>query len=91
MGSSHLGHCVDLGALVQEHLYDAGMRAGALGGKVMGAGGGGFIMFCARPEALALLKRAVQQGLDSGEPSDARDPATIKAEGRRRLALLRSQ
>lgn len=42
-------------------------------------------------EALALLKRAVQQGLDSGEPADARDPATIKAEGRRRLALLRSQ
>ncbi len=42
-------------------------------------------------EALALLKRAVQQGLDSGESADARDPATIKAEGRRRLALLRGQ
>lgn len=42
-------------------------------------------------EALALLKRAVQQGLDSGDPADARDPAAIKTEGRRRLALLRGQ
>ena len=42
-------------------------------------------------EALDLLRRAVQQGLDSGDPADARDPATIKAAGRRRLALLRGQ
>ncbi len=42
-------------------------------------------------EVLALLKRSVQQGLDSGEPADARDPDTIKAEGRRRLALLLGQ
>lgn len=42
-------------------------------------------------EAMALLKRAIQQGLDSGDPVDARDPAVIKADGRRRLALLRGQ
>jgi D-glycero-alpha-D-manno-heptose-7-phosphate kinase len=27
--------------------YDLGMRNGALGGKLMGAGGGGFLLFCA--------------------------------------------
>jgi D-glycero-alpha-D-manno-heptose-7-phosphate kinase len=43
-----------------DDLYDAGMRAGALGGKVMGAGGGGFIMFCARPEALARVEQALR-------------------------------
>jgi D-glycero-alpha-D-manno-heptose-7-phosphate kinase len=31
--------------------YDAARRAGALGGKLMGAGGGGFFMFYVRPEA----------------------------------------
>ncbi|MGC4087824.1 MAG: sugar kinase [Polyangiaceae bacterium] len=31
--------------------YEAARRAGALGGKLMGAGGGGFFMFYVRPEA----------------------------------------
>ena len=29
--------------------YEAARRAGAVGGKLMGAGGGGFLMFYARP------------------------------------------
>lgn len=33
-----------------EAIYEEGRRAGALGGKVLGAGGGGFILFFARPE-----------------------------------------
>ena len=33
---------------IDEH-YDAARKAGALGGKLMGAGGGGFFMFYARP------------------------------------------
>jgi D-glycero-alpha-D-manno-heptose-7-phosphate kinase len=33
-----------------DRLYDEAMRSGALGGKVMGAGGGGFFMFYVPPE-----------------------------------------
>lgn len=33
-----------------DELYDAGMKAGALGGKLLGAGGGGFLVFYARKE-----------------------------------------
>ena len=31
-------------------LYEKGMKAGALGGKLLGAGGGGFLVFYVRPE-----------------------------------------
>jgi D-glycero-alpha-D-manno-heptose-7-phosphate kinase len=31
-------------------IYEAGRAAGALGGKILGAGGGGFLLFFARPE-----------------------------------------
>jgi D-glycero-alpha-D-manno-heptose-7-phosphate kinase len=31
-------------------LYQAGLGAGAWGGKLLGAGGGGFLLFCAPPE-----------------------------------------
>lgn len=34
-----------------DEYYEAARRAGALGGKLMGAGGGGFFMFYVRPEA----------------------------------------
>jgi D-glycero-alpha-D-manno-heptose-7-phosphate kinase len=39
--------------------YDFGMRHGALGGKLIGAGGGGFLMFYA--EDRALLRRAMRE------------------------------
>ncbi len=29
-----------------DHLYELGLRNGAIGGKILGAGGGGFILFC---------------------------------------------
>ena len=32
-----------------DELYEAARKAGALGGKLIGAGGGGFFMFYARP------------------------------------------
>ena len=35
-------------SVIDEH-YDAARKAGALGGKLMGAGGGGFFMFYTRP------------------------------------------
>jgi D-glycero-alpha-D-manno-heptose-7-phosphate kinase len=36
--------------------YDAGMAAGALGGKLLGAGGGGFIAFVVPPERRAAVR-----------------------------------
>ena len=35
-------------SVIDEH-YDAARKAGAIGGKLMGAGGGGFFMFYVRP------------------------------------------
>ena len=40
-------------------LYEKGMRAGALGGKLLGAGGGGFLLFYVRPEHQAAVKEAM--------------------------------
>lgn len=37
-------------------IFDAGMKAGAYGGKLCGAGGGGFFLFLAPPEAQARLR-----------------------------------
>jgi D-glycero-alpha-D-manno-heptose-7-phosphate kinase len=31
-------------------IYEAGLKAGAIGGKILGAGGGGFLLLFARPE-----------------------------------------
>lgn len=43
-----------------DNIYDAGMKAGALGGKLLGAGGGGFMMFFADPERHAAIKSALK-------------------------------
>ena len=42
-----------------DELYDAALKAGALGGKMNGAGGGGFMMFVCDP----LRRYAVQEAL----------------------------
>ena len=39
--------------------YDAAMDAGAEGGKLCGAGGGGFLLFLARPERHEAVRRAL--------------------------------
>jgi D-glycero-alpha-D-manno-heptose-7-phosphate kinase len=33
-----------------DEIYESGLKAGALGGKLLGAGGGGFILFFVKPE-----------------------------------------
>jgi len=38
-------------------LYERGIKAGALGGKLLGAGGGGFLVFYAQPENHERLKQ----------------------------------
>ena len=42
-------------------------------------------------QALTVLRRAVADGLASGPPQNARTADDIKADGRRRLAILRGQ
>ena len=41
-------------------LYDKGIQAGALGGKLLGAGGGGFLVFYVQPE----YQKAVKEAMD---------------------------
>ncbi|WP_323090075.1 kinase [Allobaculum sp. JKK-2023] len=43
-----------------DELYEKGMAAGALGGKLLGAGGGGFLIFYVRPEKQEKVKEAMQ-------------------------------
>ncbi len=42
-----------------DSLYEKGIQAGALGGKLLGAGGGGFIIFYVQPEKQAAVKSAM--------------------------------
>ncbi|MCK9415337.1 galactokinase [Candidatus Dojkabacteria bacterium] len=47
-----------------DNWYNIGIQNGALGGKIMGAGGGGFFLFCVKPENRKKLKLAMEnQGL----------------------------
>ena len=41
-------------------LYEAGLRAGALGGKLLGAGGGGFLLFYVQEERRQAVKAALK-------------------------------
>lgn len=41
-------------------IYETGMKAGALGGKLLGAGGGGFMMFFVPPERHEAIRTALQ-------------------------------
>lgn len=44
-----------------DEIYAAGRAAGALGGKVLGAGGGGFMLFFAAPGKQANIRRALRK------------------------------
>lgn len=41
-------------------LYDRGIKAGALGGKLLGAGGGGFLVFYVQPEKQDSVRHAMK-------------------------------
>jgi D-glycero-alpha-D-manno-heptose-7-phosphate kinase len=41
-----------------DDMYRTGLEAGAIGGKLLGAGGGGFLLFFARPEKHSRLRSA---------------------------------
>ena len=42
------------------NIYDTGIAAGASGGKLLGAGGGGFILFVAKPQYHDLIKQKLK-------------------------------
>ena len=42
-----------------DQIYRSGLQAGALGGKLLGAGGGGFVLFFVPPERRAAVLRAL--------------------------------
>ena len=43
-----------------DEYYDVAMKNGALGGKVMGAGGGGFMVFCVEAGQRKPMRRAME-------------------------------
>ncbi len=46
-----------------DQIYDRAMKAGALGGKLLGAGGGGFLLLFVRPEHQPKVKSALTEFL----------------------------
>lgn len=53
------GAAVSTGSI--DELYAKGKAAGALGGKLLGAGGGGFLVFYVEPEQREAVRRAMQE------------------------------
>lgn len=43
-----------------DDIYECGRKAGAIGGKLLGAGGGGFMLFFARPENHNAIREALK-------------------------------
>jgi len=42
-----------------DYLYETATRSGAIGGKLLGAGGGGFILFFVKPELQPKVKESL--------------------------------
>jgi len=43
-----------------DDIYDLAMKAGALGGKLLGAGGGGFVLIYVEPDRKAAVRRVLE-------------------------------
>lgn len=43
-----------------DHIYEEAMAAGAIGGKILGAGGGGFMLLFAKPEKHAAIRKRLK-------------------------------
>jgi len=44
-----------------DEIYEAAMQAGAIGGKILGAGGGGFMLLFAKPEKQAAIRERLKK------------------------------
>lgn len=66
--------------------YDAGIAAGAVGGKLLGAGGGGFILFFAPPEKHAAVRAALPDLVEVPFELDAPGSHVLHAGSRRGVA-----
>ena len=53
------GSSISTGSI--DELYETGIKAGALGGKLLGAGGGGFLVFYVQPEKQAAVREAMKE------------------------------
>lgn len=49
---------------VIDDIYSCAMKAGALGGKLLGAGGGGFVLIYAEPDQKAAVRQALNKFLE---------------------------
>jgi D-glycero-alpha-D-manno-heptose-7-phosphate kinase len=47
-----------------DHIYTRAMKAGALGGKLLGAGGGGFVLIYAEPDKKQAVRKALSKLLE---------------------------
>lgn len=53
--------CDDISSDQIDHYYDLALKAGAVGGKLLGAGGGGFLLFYVELEYQAAVKAALSE------------------------------
>ena len=44
-----------------DRIYETGLKAGASGGKLLGAGGGGFMMFLVEPGRQAIMREQLRK------------------------------
>jgi len=49
-----------------DEIYSAAMQAGAIGGKILGAGGGGFMLLFAKPERHAAIRARLKSLIHVG-------------------------
>lgn len=47
-----------------DEIYELGIKAGAKGGKILGSGGGGFMLFFAKPEDHPAIRNALSPLLE---------------------------
>ena len=65
-----------------EEIYDTAIAAGALGGKLMGAGGSGFFVFYVPPEDGSLSNRRYPSSFVPFSSTTTKLPASLSTAGR---------
>jgi len=71
----------DLSLPLIDQAYEAGLRAGASGGKLLGAGQGGFLLFIAKPEHHERIQQALPRMLPLSVRINAPGSRVIFAQG----------